>query len=102
MNDKINKDTVIGALKKVYDLEIGFDIVSLGMIYGVDIDENNNVEVDMTLTTPACPMSGFLTANAKKAVEEIDGIGDVKINLVFDPPWSPKMISEEVKKALGL
>jgi len=102
MTKKITKENVIEALKKVYDLEIGFDIYNLGMIYGVEVDDDNNVEVIMTLTTPACPMSNFLTGNAKKAVEEIEGVGEVKVNLVFDPPWTPKLISDEVKKALGL
>ncbi len=102
MSEKITKDTVIEALKKVYDLEIGFDIYNLGMIYGVEVDDKNNIEIIMTLTTPACPMSNFLTGNAKKAVEEIEGVGEVKVNLVFDPPWTPKLISDEVKKALGL
>lgn len=102
MSKKITKENVIEALKKVYDLEIGFDIYNLGMIYGVEVDDDNNVEIIMTLTTPACPMSNFLTGNAKKAVEEIEGVGEVKVNLVFDPPWTPKLISDEVKKALGL
>lgn len=102
MSKKITKENVIEALKKVYDLEIGFDIYNLGMIYGVEVDDDNNVEIIMTLTTPACPMSNFLTGNAKKTVEEIEGVGEVKVNLVFDPPWTPKLISDEVKKALGL
>ncbi|KUK82531.1 MULTISPECIES: metal-sulfur cluster assembly factor [Petrotoga] len=98
----IEKDKIMNALKEVYDMEIGFDIVSLGLIYKIDIDENNNVHILMTLTTPMCPLAGLIIENAKEKVKEIEHINDVNIELTFDPPWDPQMASDEVKNLLGI
>lgn len=90
------------ALGQVYDLEIGFDIVSLGLIYAVEVGENNDVRVKMTLTTPMCPLAGLMLEDARRKVSEIEGVGEVKMELTFEPPWTPDMASEDVKKMLGL
>jgi metal-sulfur cluster biosynthetic enzyme len=89
------------ALGQVYDLEIGFDIVSLGLIYAVEV-EDSNVKVKMTMTTPMCPLAGLMLEDARRKVSEIEGIKDVKMELTFDPPWTPEMASDDVRKILGL
>jgi metal-sulfur cluster biosynthetic enzyme len=89
------------ALSQVYDLEIGFDIVSLGLIYAVEV-EDSDVRIKMTMTTPMCPLAGLMLEDARRKVSEIEGIKDVKIELTFDPPWTPEMASDDVRKILGL
>ncbi|PNS39306.1 aromatic ring hydroxylase [Mesotoga sp. B105.6.4] len=96
------KEDVMKALEEVYDLEIGFDIVSLGLVYGVNIQDGKDVRIKMTLTTPMCPLAGLMTEDARRKVSEIEGIGDVKIELTFDPPWTPEMASDDVRKILGM
>ncbi len=98
----VTKEQVMEALEQVYDMEIGFDIVSLGLIYGVDIDEENNVKVTMTLTTPMCPLAGFMVEEAKSKVQEVEGVNNVDVDLTFDPPWSPEKASEEIRNMMGL
>ena len=98
---KITKEKVMEALSQVYDLEIGFDIVSLGLIYGVEV-EDSNVKVKMTMTTPMCPLAGLMLEDARRKVSEIEGINDVKMELTFAPPWTPEMASDDVRKILGL
>ena len=97
----VTKEKVMEALGQVYDLEIGFDIVSLGLIYAVEV-EDSNVKVKMTMTTPMCPLAGLMLEDARRKVSEIEGIKDVKIELTFDPPWTPEMASDDVRKILGL
>jgi len=98
----VTKEIVMKALGEVYDLEIGFDIVSLGLIYGVEVQENNDVRVKMTMTTPMCPLAGLMLEDARRKVSEIEGIGEVKMELTFDPPWTPEMASDDVRKMLGM
>jgi len=98
----VTKEVVMKALGEVYDLEIGFDIVSLGLIYGVEVQENNDVRVKMTMTTPMCPLAGLMLEDARRKVSEIEGIGEVKMELTFDPPWTPEMASDDVRKMLGM
>jgi metal-sulfur cluster biosynthetic enzyme len=98
----LTKEVVMKALGEVYDLEIGFDIVSLGLIYGVEVQENNDVRVKMTMTTPMCPLAGLMLEDARRKVSEIEGIGEVKMELTFDPPWTPEMASDDVRKILGM
>lgn len=86
---EINEDKVFEALSNVIDFEIGIDIVSLGLIYKVDIIEKGKVKVQMTLTVPTCPLAGMITQQAKEEVLKLDGVDDVEIDLVFDPPWTP-------------
>ena len=95
------EDDIYDALSTVIDPEVGFNLVEMGLIYGVKIDEDGSVTVDMTLSTPSCPLHEMLTNWAKDAVMKVDGVESVKINLVFDPPWNPTMASDEVKKKLG-
>ena len=99
MAKKLTKKDVIDALYNVIDMEIGLDIVNLGFIYGIDIDENNNVKVVMTLTTPGCPLIAPLQEDVVNRIKEI-GANDVIVDLVWDPPWNPSMMSEEAKKKL--
>ncbi|OAA28001.1 aromatic ring hydroxylase [Kosmotoga arenicorallina S304] len=98
----VTKEQVMDALKQVYDLEVGFDVVSLGLIYGVEVDDENNVKVRMTMTTPMCPLAGFILEDARSKVQEVEGVNSVDMELTFDPPWTPDMASDEVRKILGL
>ena len=97
----INKDDVLDALKDVYDPEIPVNIVDLGLVYGVAVD-NNDVDVQMTLTFAGCGKGPYIAQQAEWRVAEIEGIDDVNVELVFDPPWNPEMITEDGKKLLGL
>lgn len=100
---KVTEEQVMKALEHVYDMETGFDVVSLGLIYNVDIDEENNVHVDMTLTTPMCPLAGMMVEDAKSKVnEEVEAVNNVEVELTFDPPWDPSKASEEVRRLLGI
>lgn len=93
---------IIGALKTVYDPEIPADIYELGLIYRIDIDDDRNVEVDMTLTAPGCPVAGEMPIWVQNAVSSVDGVGQVKVNLVFDPPWDISRMSDEARLALNM
>ncbi len=97
---QITKEDVLSALSEVYDPEIPVSIVDMGLIYKVDVDPDNNVDVDMTMTTKGCPMHSMITYQAQKRIEKMDGVGKVKVNLVWDPPWSPDMISQKIKDRL--
>ncbi|MEF3367981.1 SUF system Fe-S cluster assembly protein [Methylocystis sp. 9N] len=94
-------EAVVAALKTVFDPEIPVNIYDLGLIYRVDIIDRRHVEIDMTLTAPGCPVAGEMLNMAKKAVDDIESVGNVKVNLVFDPPWDRAMMSEEAKLELG-
>ena len=94
-------DDIIGALKTVYDPEIPADIYELGLIYKIDIDDERNVDVEMTLTAPGCPVAGEMPIWVENAVGSVDGVGQVKVELVFDPPWTPERMSEEAQVAVG-
>jgi len=98
---KITNDDVYKALAEVYDPEIPINIVDLGLIYKVSIDEDNNVAIDMTFTTRGCPMHLFVKEQAKASVEKINGVGNVNVNLVWEPQWNPDMISKEVRERLS-
>jgi len=98
---KITEELVFEALKDVYDPEIPVNVVDLGLIYGVKIDENNKVFVTMTLTAPGCPMASMVEEDAREKIMSGTGAKEAEIEMVFDPPWSPELISEEGKKALG-
>jgi FeS assembly SUF system protein len=96
------KDQVIAALKKVYDPEMPVNIYELGLIYGVDVDAEGQVALRMTLTAPNCPVAGTLPGDAERAVRSVPGVTGVKLELVFDPPWTKDRMSEAAKLALGL
>ena len=93
---------VMEALGNVYDLEIGVDIVSLGLIYGVEVSDSGDVKVKMTLTTPMCPLAGFMTQDAQSKVSTVEGVNSVDVELTFDPPWSPDKASDDIRKLLGI
>ena len=97
----LTTDEVYEALRDVYDPEIPVNIVDLGLVYGVDVAENN-VEVKMTLTFAGCGMGPYIAQQAEWRLAEIDSVEDVNVELTFDPPWTPDMITEEGKKLLGL
>ncbi|XSG82753.1 MAG: SUF system Fe-S cluster assembly protein [Methyloligella sp. ZOD6] len=99
--ERLTQD-LVAALKTVYDPEIPVDIYELGLIYRVDIDENRNVEADMTLTAPGCPVAGEMPIWVENAIASVPGVGQVNVNLVFDPPWDMSMMSEEAKVALNM
>ncbi|MQF69808.1 metal-sulfur cluster assembly factor [SAR202 cluster bacterium AD-804-J14_MRT_500m] len=97
----LEKDNVIDAMKQVYDPEIPINVVDLGLIYDVNVTDGN-VHVLMTLTAPGCGMGPFIAQQAEWAIAELDGAEDVEVEMVFDPPWNPEMISEDGKKLLGI
>ncbi len=92
---------IIKALKEVYDPEIPVNVYDLGLIYRLDIDDDNNVEIDMTLTAPNCPIADQIVEFTRDRLMQVEGVNKVVINLVFDPPWSPEMMSDEAKLQLG-
>ena len=93
---------LVVALKTVYDPEIPVDIYELGLIYKVDVADNKDVAVDMTLTAPGCPVAGEMPGMVKNALEGVEGIGEVTVNMTFDPPWTPERMSEEAKLELNM
>jgi FeS assembly SUF system protein len=95
-------DELVGALKSVFDPEIPVDIYELGLIYRVDVSDDKDVVIDMTLTAPGCPVAGEMPQWVKDAVMKIDGIRSCDVNLVFDPPWDPSRMSDEAKLQLNM
>ena len=95
-------DDIIAALKTVYDPEIPSDIYELGLIYRVDIDDDRNVVIDMTLTAPGCPVAGEMPGWVEGAVMKVEGVKSAHVNLVFDPPWDQSRMSDEAKLALNM
>lgn len=92
---------IIAALKEIYDPEIPVDIFELGLIYEVKIKEDGFVEIDMTLTSPNCPVAESLPVDVKNKIESLSAVKECKVNIVFDPPWSKDMMSEEAQLELG-
>ncbi len=95
-------DDIIGALKSVYDPEIPVDIYELGLVYRIEIDDDRDVDIDMTLTAPGCPVAGEMPGWVENAVGAVQGVGKVKVNMVFDPPWHHGRMSDEAKVALDM
>lgn len=95
-------DDIIAALKTVYDPEIPSDIYELGLIYRVDISDERHVTIDMTLTAPGCPVAGEMPGWVKEAVARVPGVGEVTVNMVFDPPWTPERMSEAARLELNM
>jgi metal-sulfur cluster biosynthetic enzyme len=95
----INEEEVWEALRVVTDPEIGIDVVNLGLVYGVDINDSS-VKVRMTLTSMGCPATGLIEFQAKEAVGTVDGVDDVVVEFSFDPPWSPDRMTEEGRDML--
>ena len=96
------RDRVIAALKEIYDPEIPLNIYDLGLIYRIDIDPNTNASIDMTLTSPNCPVAESLPGEVENAAKAVDGIGDVQLELVWDPPWDMDRLGEAGRLELGL
>jgi FeS assembly SUF system protein len=101
MNEAL-KERIVETLKTIHDPEISVNIYDLGLIYGINLDENNNVSIDMTLTSPACPVGALLVKQVKRTISKLEGTGDVEVNLVFEPPWDQNAMSEEARLELGV
>ena len=97
----LTKEDVLEALHDVFDPEIPVNVVDLGLIYGVEVDDGN-VDVTMTLTFAGCGMGPYIAQQAEWRIAEVDGVLDVEVDMVFDPPWNPEMITEDGKKLLGI
>ena len=97
----LTEDDVLEALEEVIDPELGLDFVSLGLVYDVEVADPGDVNITFTLTTPACPIGPQVSEQMREFVGDLDGVTTVTPNMVFDPPWSPEMMSEDAKFALG-
>ena len=107
MSQEINEtadlgDEIVGVLKSIFDPEIPVDIYELGLIYDVFVNEDADVKILMTLTTPNCPVAETLPKEVEEKVKSLDAVKDAKVEITFDPPWSQDLISEEAKLELGL
>ena len=100
-NKKVSKDEIIKCIKTVMDPEIPVNLYDLGLIYKIEIDDNN-VKVDMTLTNPNCPVAGEMPANLGKSVEKVKGIRSIQVKLVWEPRWHKDFMSEDAKLALDI
>ena len=98
----LTADEIREVLKNVYDPEIPVNIVDLGLIYDIEIAEGGDVYVQMTLTAPGCGMGPMIAQQAEWAISEVEGVEDVQVEMTFDPPWSPDLISDDGKKLLGI
>jgi len=94
-------EEVVAALRTVFDPEIPVNIYDLGLIYRIDVIDRRDIDIDMTLTAPGCPVAGEMVGMTQRAVEAVESVVAVKINLVFDPPWHQRMMSDEAKLELG-
>ena len=99
-NDQRIED-IVEMLREVYDPEIPVNIYDLGLVYGVDVDENNRAEITMTLTAPGCPMADMIVQDVYDKVMSVEGVDDVFVDLTFEPAWDKSMMSEEAKLELG-
>ena len=95
------ENTIVDVLKSIYDPEIPVDVYELGLIYEVKIDKESNVQIEMTLTSPNCPVAESMPKEVENKVAEITDVKSAKVNIVFDPPWDKEMMSEEAKLELG-
>ncbi len=95
------KSSIIEALREVYDPEIPVNIYDLGLIYDISIEGEGDVKITMTLTAPGCPVAGILPGQAEEAARSVEGVNSAEVDLVWDPPWNPDMMSEEAKLVLG-
>ncbi|MFQ5653764.1 MAG: SUF system Fe-S cluster assembly protein [Planctomycetota bacterium] len=96
------RDDIVRALEEVYDPEIPVNIHELGLIYRIEIDDGGAAEIDMTLTSPACPVAGTLPGEVEQRVAAVPGVASVKVDLVWDPPWGPEMMTEAARLQLGM
>jgi FeS assembly SUF system protein len=96
------RDQVIAALRTVYDPEIPVNIYDMSLVYGIEVSPENDVVVRMTLTSPACPVAGTLPGEVEQKVAGVPGVRSAKVDLVWDPPWEPSMLSDEARLTLGM
>jgi metal-sulfur cluster biosynthetic enzyme len=101
MATKVDDEQVIEALRLVYDPELGVNIVDLGLVYGLDMDEGGNVEVIMTLTSMGCPLGPVIERDIRSVVSTLPGIKNVKMTLTFSPPWDPSRMTDDARMELG-
>ncbi|HTQ71696.1 MAG TPA: SUF system Fe-S cluster assembly protein [Acidocella sp.] len=99
---RISEEAVIGAICTVYDPEIPVNIYELGLIYAIELSETGNVKVEMTLTAPGCPSAQELPEMVRNAIAEIEGVGDITVDTVWDPPWDQSRMSEEARLMLNM
>lgn len=102
MAKSITKEDVMKTLSEVIDPEIGIDVVSLGLVYDVEIDDQNNIHVNMTMTVPGCPLAGLMLEDARARLKALPDVGEVNVNLVWEPAWTPDKINPDVRKKLGI
>lgn len=95
------EEKIVAMLKMVYDPEIPVDIYSLGLVYKIDLSDDGNLVIDMTMTAPNCPMADFIVDDARYKLESIEGVKSVTVNVVFEPEWNKDMMTEEAKLELG-
>ena len=100
--DEELRKRIIGTLREIYDPEIPVNIYDLNLIYAIAIDEQRVVDIQMTLTTPGCPVAETFPGLVESRVRDVDGVNDARVALVWDPPWTPDMLGDEVKLELGL
>jgi FeS assembly SUF system protein len=102
MSGETLSELIIAALRRVHDPEIPVNIYDLGLIYRIDIADNGDVKIDMTLTSPSCPVAGMMPLMVKNAVGEVHGVGLIEVVMVWDPPWSPEHLTDDVRLELGV
>jgi metal-sulfur cluster biosynthetic enzyme len=100
--DQDLKENILGALETVNDPELGIDIVNLGLVYDIDMDENGKVTITMTLTSIGCPLAGSIVEDVKRALADLPEVKDVEVNIVWNPPWTKDRMSRYAKIALGI
>ncbi len=100
--DDALREQIIEAIRTVYDPEIPVNLYDLGLIYRLDIASGGVIDIDMTLTAPGCPVAGEMPGMVQDAVESVEGVAQANVDLVFDPPWNPSLMSEDARLALGM
>jgi len=95
------EEAIVAVLKTVYDPEIPVNIYDLGLIYNIEVDDDKNILIDMTLTSPGCPLADYIVEDVRMKTEGVEGVKSLQLNLTFDPPWNKDMMSEEAKLELG-
>ena len=97
----VNREEIVEALKQVMDPELGVDIYSLGLVYDITVD-GPTIEIRMTFTSPMCPLGPMIVESVREQVSNVKGVQDVKVEITFDPPWTPDRISDEIRATLGI
>jgi len=96
------REPIVAQLRQVFDPEIPVNLYDLGLIYRIEIASNGDVSIAMTLTAPACPVAGMMPSMVEEAVRKVEGVGEIKVDLVWDPPWTPDKMSDEARLELGM